>query len=203
MKKVLALLLALLFAFSALSALAENEEPPLAQLYDPDKFVEAFEQAQKEGLIPSNYVISEEDRERLQYDLIMGGTIAMYKIDDPEILKDFTYATVYFERYTDTGMMITGLTWPHAVRYHVYSGDSKIDAQGEWISFTVSFANLLTRLTGDENLLDWMLTKALEYYDIFEKQGKTSFNEIYEGEEYQVEMRSGIQFSFSFTFTPY
>ena len=200
MKKFFAFLIAVLLVFSALPALAEEVEPPLAQLYDPQKFVETFEQAQKDGLIPAAYVMEKEDLSPMKR---TSGYIAEYKISDPGIAQNNTFLYVYFQRYTEMDMMMGGYLYPHAASYYVTCTDSKTDEEGEWNRLTAACGTVLNLLTGDESIKDWMQTEAKEYYNLFKQAGgMTKFREEYKGDGYRVSMRNNIQFSFSFSISP-
>ena len=200
MKKLFVWVLMFALTFSAVQVLAENEntEPPLPQLYSSEAFLDAFNQVKEENPdLFTGFILEEES---LDGGDLYDGLYAKYRFYPEEKLNP-TAVHITFKLWDEVIAMISGLEWREQVSYNIICQTEK--ENGDWITYTTIFGKMLEKLTGDENVLPWMLETADTCYVEYCENGKaTNVKTAYEGEGFTLEGRGGIHFSFAFRISP-
>ncbi len=200
MKKILAVLIAFAAAIGVAPALADDPEPPMNILYASGMFRVIYQVYQKTGDIPAGYVFAPQ---KIYAEDKASGIKAKYRISNPDA--PGTTGDAVYRRYTEEEMEANGAKWPQDTLYYVTCTDSEPDENGEWNAITGIFGFIVTKMTADAEIAEWMQKSAAEYYALFRENGNNpvKYESNYQGNEFTVSMMSGdTQFSFVFEFTP-
>jgi len=205
MKKICAVMIVsimvMICATTALAGEGMAAEVPNPQLYDPEAFAEAWDQV-VEGEIPEleAYVVNEETVDPM--DALKSGLYAQYKIKHASNPLSMTYGAVSFYDMTDTEpyKQAGEEGWPQKTTYMVSSSDYETS---EWAKCMSGFAVVLSKLTGDKEIIDWLMEVMGDYYlDYTKNSDEAEIDAAYEGDGFVIKAKNNIMFSAVFDILP-